>query len=301
MNNKKIISIGIPAYNEERVLGRLLDSLRMQSIYSSMVKEVIIEIDGSTDNTYEIASIYKAINPQIKVYRGRLRRGKSSRLNHILRTFKGEILVLIDSDVTLASKNTLKNLILPILYGKTDLTYGSKEYKSIEKSIVSHISITREKIWRAMRDTLNNGNNIYNCSGSFTALSKKYSNLLNFPKKISSDNQYIYLNALSNKIMPRFIKNAIVHAYPTSNLSDFISQNIRLRDEFSPMLEIFGNKYLSEYKLPLIAKWQAMLTQLIKNPVLGLYAVLFDLLIKFYPGNHNNHLWEIANTTKDLI
>jgi len=53
---KKLItvSIGIPAYNEEANIGKLLSSLIKQKEAGFIIKEIIVVSDQSTDKTDEI-------------------------------------------------------------------------------------------------------------------------------------------------------------------------------------------------------------------------------------------------------
>jgi poly-beta-1,6-N-acetyl-D-glucosamine synthase len=104
-----LITIIIPAYNEESGIKRTLDSL-MEADYP--YKQIIVVDDGSTDQTYAIASTY--VNKYsryntISVIRKR-NGGKSSALNYAIRFSKGEVVVIVDAD-SIIEKNALKELV----------------------------------------------------------------------------------------------------------------------------------------------------------------------------------------------
>jgi cellulose synthase/poly-beta-1,6-N-acetylglucosamine synthase-like glycosyltransferase len=100
------LTILIPAYNEEKVLGRTLNTV-LEATYPD--KEIIVIDDGSKDQTYHIARSYE--NRGVKVIH-RPNGGKATSLNHGLLFARGEIIVVVDADSQIC-KNTLVELIKP--------------------------------------------------------------------------------------------------------------------------------------------------------------------------------------------
>ena len=99
-NRKKLptFSIIIPAKNEEKVVGRLLNSL-LKLDYPSEKKELIVVEDGSTDKTVEICSEYAAqYSDQINLIHQSESNGKPSALNYALKHVNGDIIAIFDAD-----------------------------------------------------------------------------------------------------------------------------------------------------------------------------------------------------------
>ena len=89
---RPLVSILVPAYNEQEVISRTLESL-MNLKYEN--KEIIVIDDGSSDLTGAVASWYKQYG--VKVLR-KPNGGKASALNYGLLFARGEIVITIDSD-----------------------------------------------------------------------------------------------------------------------------------------------------------------------------------------------------------
>ncbi|BFH72732.1 glycosyltransferase family 2 protein [Sulfurisphaera javensis] len=94
-------SIIIPAKNEEKVLGRLLD--RMVNLeYDKSKYEIIVVEDGSTDNTYQICKQYENLYDNlvqcVKLPPAKVPNGKSRALNHAIKIAKYEIIGIFDAD-----------------------------------------------------------------------------------------------------------------------------------------------------------------------------------------------------------
>jgi hypothetical protein len=81
------VSVLIPAYNEEKVLSRTIETV-VEASYPD--KEIIVIDDGSTDRTYQIAQGFS--HRGVKIIR-RPNGGKASALNHGLLFARGEIIV----------------------------------------------------------------------------------------------------------------------------------------------------------------------------------------------------------------
>ncbi len=105
------LSILVPAYNEERVIVRTIDSLLAQRYAGSL--HVIVMDDGSPDQTHEVARAAFAHDPRVHVYR-KPNGGKASALNAALPHAVGEIVVCIDAD-TQFEPDTVARLVAPMV------------------------------------------------------------------------------------------------------------------------------------------------------------------------------------------
>jgi len=94
------VSVLIPAYNEEKVLARTIETV-LEATYPD--KEVIVINDGSTDRTRQIADGFA--DRGVKVIH-RPNGGKATALNH------GLMFVIVDADSRVC-KNTLVELVKP--------------------------------------------------------------------------------------------------------------------------------------------------------------------------------------------
>jgi cellulose synthase/poly-beta-1,6-N-acetylglucosamine synthase-like glycosyltransferase len=94
------VSVLIPAFNEEKVLGRLLSRIANLT-YPKEKLQVIVINDASNDQTGQIADDYKNKYPFIDVLhrdRSNGRRGKASAMNHGFSKCTGEIVLCFDAD-----------------------------------------------------------------------------------------------------------------------------------------------------------------------------------------------------------
>ncbi|RLI78456.1 hypothetical protein DRP07_11045 [Archaeoglobales archaeon] len=85
------ISAIIPAYNAEKTIKECINAVLAQSYKPS---EVIVVDDGSTDNTYKIASQFN----EVKVIRSNINRGVASARNLGIMASKYKYIYFIDSD-----------------------------------------------------------------------------------------------------------------------------------------------------------------------------------------------------------
>jgi len=101
------ISFIIPAYNEEKNIGKCMESL-IEADYPDEKKEIIVIDDGSTDGTFETAKQYE-IRPFVKVYR-KENGGKALALNYGIDRSHGEIITTLDSD-SYIDKKAIKKML----------------------------------------------------------------------------------------------------------------------------------------------------------------------------------------------
>ena len=114
--------IGIPAYNEERAIGFVINSLPKKLPGVTKIKTIVVD-DGSSDNTMTLAQ-----KKGVTVARHLLNRGLGASLKTIFefaRIKKFDLLVTMDADGQHDSGDISK-IIRPVLNNKYDVVIGSR-------------------------------------------------------------------------------------------------------------------------------------------------------------------------------
>lgn len=96
-------SVGICAYNEEKNIERLMDSIIKQKLNKVQIEEIIIIASGITDRTIEILRVFAQENGKIKIIVQKNREGKASAVNLFIQIAKNEVLVLLGGDLILGN------------------------------------------------------------------------------------------------------------------------------------------------------------------------------------------------------
>lgn len=92
-----MLSVTLPTYNEAKNLPELLKGL--SAVLSKEEYEVIVVDDDSPDNTWQVAEDLKKHYPMLKVIRRIGRRGLSSAVVEGFNAAKGDVLLVMDSDL----------------------------------------------------------------------------------------------------------------------------------------------------------------------------------------------------------
>jgi glycosyltransferase involved in cell wall biosynthesis len=111
--NKLKVSVVVPARNEERSIGRILDGCRPYA-------DELMVVDGhSTDRTVEDAEAHGA---KVIMDNGR---GKGAAIRKAIETVTGDVVVFLDADGS-HDPNDIPKLVAPILAGEADHVSGSR-------------------------------------------------------------------------------------------------------------------------------------------------------------------------------
>ncbi len=110
----EIIAI-IPAFNEEKTIGDVLQVLEK----ATLIKQIIVVSDGSTDNTVEVAR-----NFNVEVVDLEENRGKGGALKAGLENFKADVVLFLDADLIGLTVEHVNSLLKPVLEDGADMTIG---------------------------------------------------------------------------------------------------------------------------------------------------------------------------------
>jgi cellulose synthase/poly-beta-1,6-N-acetylglucosamine synthase-like glycosyltransferase len=140
------VSILIPAFNEEKVIGRLLSRI-CNFTYPKEKLQVIVINDASSDQTGKIANDYKNAYPFIDVlHRDRIngRRGKAAAMNHGFSMCTGEIVLCFDADYY-PQKDLVETLVKEFIDPQVGAVQGRVVVLNESQNIITRL-ITLERI-----------------------------------------------------------------------------------------------------------------------------------------------------------
>jgi glycosyltransferase involved in cell wall biosynthesis len=122
-----VLSILVPAYNEEKTIHRILDKLRVLELIGGVQKEIIVVNDCSKDNTEGALKTYMEKYPSMNIqyYKHDVNMGKGAALHTGIKKAGGDFIIVQDADLEYDPQEV--NLLLqPILDGFADVVYGSR-------------------------------------------------------------------------------------------------------------------------------------------------------------------------------
>jgi len=118
---KKLLSIIIPVYNEEKTILPLLKKVQELKIFN-IKKEIIVIDDASRDKTKEI--LYK--QKEFKLLEQSKNQGKGAAFKMGLKKAQGDIIIVQDADLEYDPQD-IKKCLQPILAKEALVVYGSRE------------------------------------------------------------------------------------------------------------------------------------------------------------------------------
>jgi len=133
--SEPLISVVIPAYNEEHSIGFLLQRTHDVLRKEGLPYEIIVVNDGSTDKTAEIAKEYNVL-----LVNNEKNLGKGGSLRTGFKHAKGKLIITMDADGSHQPED-LPYLISPILKGDADAVFGSRFVNGKGKDTTSKLHL----------------------------------------------------------------------------------------------------------------------------------------------------------------
>ncbi len=298
LKGKASLTVGIPAFNEEANIGHIIKDLLDQNNKNYNLKAIIINSDGSTDNT--LIEVKKIKSNKIILVDSKKRMGRTTRQNQIMKLSRSEVLVLVDADTLIKDKKFLDKIALPIISGEADLTSVRVEELETE-TFLENILETSMKLKKYIFENISDGNNLYTCHGRARAFSKKLYKSIKFTDAVAED-AYSYLYCISRKMKYQFVPNTEIFYKLPVNYSDHKKQSIRFIKSKEALNEEFGKDFVTKnYRLPFVSSTISLVKFFIKKPLnVSLYIALFTFMKLKSLTTSTKITWEISQSSKKL-
>jgi glycosyltransferase involved in cell wall biosynthesis len=123
MGANGLLSVMVPAFNEERTLDVILDHVLEQP----EVGEVIAVDDGSTDDTWRIMQRFAARDPRVRAIRQDANQGKGAALRRAITELSKPFALVQDADLEYDPRD-YPLLLQPLIEGRADVVYGVRGF-----------------------------------------------------------------------------------------------------------------------------------------------------------------------------
>ena len=235
------LSIVVPVYNNEKVLGKCLDGIYNQSYYPPNF-EVIVINDGSTDKSKEVALQYPVILINLPKNKGRITARDIG-----VKKASYDYIIFIDSDCEPG-----KNWLLNTLMHNYEFVQGQVLNLSVN-DIDRFFYLLRKKFYKPiLKPTFINTKKIFRIPKGFGNLlcSKKLYNKVGFYRKEEyfSDDQYFLYEVCKYKQL-LVIPDSIVHHNERDSYNSLIKQWYQRGNRFADFYFKRGGILEKEYYL----------------------------------------------------
>ena len=133
MADRPFLSIVVPAYNEQAVIGRFIDSVRTEVCRQVFAWEAIVVDDGSADDTVTIARDAAKGDPRIRVVEAP-HRGKGAAVREGFLAARGEWVLMADADLSMPWDNLPRFLDVIDQRDAPQIVIGSREAPGAERT-----------------------------------------------------------------------------------------------------------------------------------------------------------------------
>ena len=127
-NQPALVSIVIPAFNEEEILPKCIEELTYVMNKAGYRSEIIVVNDGSTDNTLFVAQSMRGKYAPLRVLDLKRNYGKTIAIREGVRASKGDAVAFFDADLQYNPEDLVK--LVRLANNGTDVVNGRRDYQS---------------------------------------------------------------------------------------------------------------------------------------------------------------------------
>ena len=222
MNELKLptVTIGIPAYNEDKNIGSLLAALKNQKISKVNLEKVMVYTDGSKDQTPQIVDAKAKDWNKIQHLKGEAQKGKFARLNEMYQINNSDVLILLDADVGIADDWFIEKFALNIINDDKAMLVAAHELPILPKDFIGRVIASTYTMWDQVRWSVPNYDNVHNLYQRGVAYRGSFAKTLYIPDGATEERLYLYLSAKKHNGF-RYALNSVLRYLPASTLEDY--------------------------------------------------------------------------------
>lgn len=297
------VSVGICAYNEEKNIARLLDTLTTNQDLEPD-SEIIVVCSGCVDSTPKIVGLFHEKDQRVKLIVEPTRQGKAHAFNKILNLYQGDILVNVDADHI-----PLPKAIPRLIRHFSNPTIGAVSGHRVPISGNSFMSKVNRAIWSlhtATQQYYSNHQGGTHLGGVLYALRRGICTRM--PEDIVNDDAFIGVECMREGYKVHFERRAVVFFQGPESLSEFITQRRRIvyghykvEKETGLKPRVFQMAPLRD-KFKILCGWLSESRSTILHFIVACFLescahllAMWDILIK----NNPHVAWKVAQTGKD--
>lgn len=298
MKSIKTLTIGIPAYNEETNIKRLLEKLLAQKEEGFTLQKIVVVSDGSTDKTAKEVCSLK--DKRVILLDDKKRLGKSARMEQLFRLNSSDVLILMDADIAFTDQKLFAHFLKRVDLQKRGLaTVNVQSLQPI--TFFEHVMEAGVLVSKSIAEKWKKGNNYLTFKGCFLALDKKFVKNLSIPASIVNNDAYLYFAAKQEGYTPAYVKDCFVYYKSPSTIADHIKQSSRFQHSLFELQSYFSMNWKKEYTIPTQIMFKSILSTALKRPFyLPLY-VGINVISKLKKQQKVTTTWSIARSTKRKI
>lgn len=294
------VSVCVPAYNEGRNIGNLLERLFAQKEYGFKIREIVVASDGSTDNTIKILNKFK--KKGVQIINGRNNKGQTYRQNEIISKTRSDILVLLNADLFLGDNDVIARLVYPILKGADLSAQWAKP--AIPKTFLEKVLHAGFEFKYYIYKNYKKGNNIYTCVGHMRALSKRFYSTVHFPPESEGEDQFLYFLCVSRGLKYEYSPSVSSYFKLPASFSDYKKYARRIFQTQTKYGGTFGEKLITkERMLPLSVQFKGIVYGVSKHPLFVPMYIFLHIVIQQWALRqpvHKGGNFEISRSTKSF-
>lgn len=139
MQQKKILlSVVIPAFNEEQVIGTTLSQVEDYLNSRSLSHEIIVINNGSVDRTRQVVIDWSKLSRSVKMLENVQNRGRGYAVRQGVLSSRGDWILFMDADGSTPIQEMEK--CWPLMNGEWDVLIGSRQVLGVGRTIFTRLA-----------------------------------------------------------------------------------------------------------------------------------------------------------------
>ena len=287
----RAVTVGIPAYNEEKNIASLLKSIEGQQ--GSLIKEVIISDDSSDGTAGAVRRFSKNSRLDIVHLHHRRRRGAAAAWNEIFARAAGDAIVLYDADIVPRRDCTAR--LAGALESASLCASNSQPVPT--GGIAGRASAFISRWLQSVRQA---GLSKYTAMGRGLAIDAAVAKKIAVPRDIIAIDLYLQCKVIEMGLDVEYDDGAVVYFQPASSMEDLASQVLRA---------VRGHCQLRDYvaklgmDLPLSVALSRTARAITSDPVGAASTAIGYARIPYYKrrlAGTDSALWHTAKSSKSV-